>query len=66
MLVSGEKFVSVVAGEHEEKEALQRHKEHKSRLRVPRRPSWTRDTTPAQLERQERDAFLEWRRGLAQ
>ena len=35
-------------------------------MRVPRRPAWTADTTPAELERAERDAFLEWRRGLAQ
>ena len=27
---------------------------------------WTRELTPAQLERQERDAILEWRRSLAQ
>ncbi|TDL28206.1 P-loop containing nucleoside triphosphate hydrolase protein [Rickenella mellea] len=50
----------------EEKAALKRHKENKARLRVPRRPPWTREMSHAQLERQERDAFLEWRRGLAQ
>lgn len=33
---------------------------------MPRRPAWTTSTTPAELERSERDAFLEWRRGLAQ
>lgn len=30
------------------------------------RPPWTKDTTATQLDRQERDAFLEWRRGLAE
>jgi large subunit GTPase 1 len=29
------------------------------------RPPWTKDMTPVQLDRQERDAFLDWRRGLA-
>jgi large subunit GTPase 1 len=38
----------------------------RSALRVPRRPAWTTTTTPSELERAERDAFLEWRRGLAQ
>lgn len=34
-------------------------------MRVPRRPPWTKSLTPAQLDRQERDAFLDWRRSLA-
>ncbi|CAE6387482.1 unnamed protein product [Rhizoctonia solani] len=50
----------------EEKETLQRHAQNKDRLRVPRRPLWTRDLTTSQLERQEREAFLEWRRSIAQ
>ncbi|KAJ1301757.1 hypothetical protein OPQ81_008986 [Rhizoctonia solani] len=45
---------------------LQRHAQNKDRLRVPRRPAWTRDLTTSQLERQEREAFLEWRRSIAQ
>jgi len=40
--------------------------EKRSALTVPRRPPWTTETTPVELERAERDAFLEWRRGLAQ
>ncbi|KAG9123797.1 hypothetical protein FRC07_013931 [Ceratobasidium sp. 392] len=50
----------------EEKATLQRHAQNKDRLRVPRRPPWTRDLTTSQLERQEREAFLEWRRHIAQ
>ncbi|KAF8598049.1 P-loop containing nucleoside triphosphate hydrolase protein [Ceratobasidium sp. AG-I] len=50
----------------EEKATLQRHAQNKDRLRVPRRPPWTRDLTTSQLERQEREAFLEWRRSIAQ
>ncbi|OSD03306.1 P-loop containing nucleoside triphosphate hydrolase protein [Trametes coccinea BRFM310] len=51
--------------EEEERSTLQKHNENKQRLRVPRRPPWTKSMTPAQLDRQEKDAFLEWRRGLA-
>ncbi|KAI0347833.1 P-loop containing nucleoside triphosphate hydrolase protein [Trametopsis cervina] len=51
--------------EEEEKKTLLRQKENKGRLRVPRRPPWTKSMTTAQLDRQEKDAFLEWRRGLA-
>lgn len=29
------------------------------------RPAWDETTTPAELDRAERDAFLEWRRDLA-
>lgn len=50
----------------DEKKTLQKHAEHKARLRVPRRPAWTKDMTTAQLDRQEKDSFLEWRRGLAE
>jgi len=41
------------------------HRVHKDLLRVPRRPKWSESTTGAQLERLERDAFLDWRKGLA-
>ncbi|KAJ1838098.1 hypothetical protein LPJ70_005598, partial [Coemansia sp. RSA 2708] len=49
----------------EEAEALQRHRENRSRLKVPRRPDWDRSTTAAELHRAERDAFMDWRRDLA-
>lgn len=52
--------------DEEERKTLQRHQENKQRLRVPRRPPWTKAMTTVQLDRQEKDAFLEWRRGLAQ
>lgn len=34
-------------------------------LKIPRKPAWTRDMTAEQVERNERDAFLEWRREIA-
>lgn len=50
----------------EEHQALTaKQKEHDKGLRVPRRPSWDATTSKDQLERNERESFLEWRRGLA-
>lgn len=34
-------------------------------LTVPRRPKWDKDTTPAELDRNEKEAFLDWRRNIA-
>lgn len=34
-------------------------------LKIPRKPAWSRDMTAEQVERNERDAFLEWRREIA-
>ncbi|XP_074655268.1 large subunit GTPase 1 homolog [Tubulanus polymorphus] len=34
-------------------------------LHIPRRPEWDEDTTADELDRRERDSFLEWRRQLA-
>ncbi|KAH9948163.1 P-loop containing nucleoside triphosphate hydrolase protein [Amylocystis lapponica] len=69
------KIVSAPAGtqhnpylltDEQEKSTLRKHQENKQRLRVPRRSPWTKAMTTAQLDRQEKDAFLEWRRGLAE
>ncbi|KZO92805.1 putative LSG1-large-subunit GTPase [Calocera viscosa TUFC12733] len=49
----------------EEREAHRLQQENRSLLRIPRRPPWTKSIPPAQLERQEKDAFLTWRRTLA-
>jgi large subunit GTPase 1 len=50
----------------EERVVLGKHKQHKARLTVPRRPKWDSSTTPEELDRKERDSFLNWRRGLAE
>ena len=50
----------------EERAAVGKQKSHKDKLTVPRRPKWDSSTTPEQLDRAERDALLEWRRGLAE
>ena len=49
----------------EENKLLNKHSHYKNTLRVPRRPPWTKTMTPAQIDKQEREAFLEWRRSLA-
>lgn len=50
----------------EEKAVRSRHRENKSKLRVPRRPGWTRSMEREVLEKNERVSFLEWRRSLAE
>ena len=50
----------------EERAAVRKHRENKNRLSVPRRPPWDSKTTPQQLEIREKEAFLQWRRGLAE
>ncbi|KAF9447793.1 P-loop containing nucleoside triphosphate hydrolase protein [Macrolepiota fuliginosa MF-IS2] len=52
--------------EQEEANILKEQEANKKRLRVPRRPPWTKVMTPTELDRQEKAAFLEWRRGLAE
>ncbi|KAF9508263.1 hypothetical protein BS47DRAFT_1373693 [Hydnum rufescens UP504] len=49
----------------EEKAALSKHSQYKKSLRVPRRPPWTKSMTAVEVDKQEREAFLNWRRGLA-
>ncbi|KAF3916897.1 hypothetical protein ABW21_db0201039 [Orbilia brochopaga] len=50
----------------EEKAQIRRHRANAGKLTVPRRPPWDESTTPAELERAEKDSFLDWRRGLAE
>jgi large subunit GTPase 1 len=50
----------------EERNAMRKHAKNKGRLTVPRRPKWDESTTPQQLDVQERQSLLEWRRGLAE
>ncbi|KAI0936735.1 hypothetical protein AcV5_004801 [Taiwanofungus camphoratus] len=63
---SGSQHNPYLLSEDEERNTLRKHQENKQRLRVPRRPPWTKAMTSAQLDRQEKDAFLEWRRELAE
>jgi large subunit GTPase 1 len=47
----------------EEKRQLE--EEHKHRLTVPRRPPWTTDMTAEELDVEEKNTFLTWRRTIA-
>ncbi|KAF9923571.1 hypothetical protein FBU30_006400 [Linnemannia zychae] len=48
-----------------EKETLAKHSEFKAELTVPRRPHWDETTTGPELQKMERNSFLDWRRSLA-
>ena len=50
----------------EERAVLGKHRMHKGRLTVPRRPKWDSTTTPRELDVKEREAFLSWRRSVAE
>ncbi|EHK50676.1 uncharacterized protein TrAtP1_011209 [Trichoderma atroviride] len=50
----------------EERAVLGKHREHRNRLTVPRRPHWDAKTTREQLDIREREALVQWRRGLAE
>lgn len=50
----------------EEKDTRELHGRWRDKLRVPRRPLWNKVMTARELERSERDSFLDWRRGLAE
>lgn len=39
--------------------------ENKDLLKIPRRPKWSKETTPEELHLSENRSFLEWRRDLA-
>lgn len=43
----------------------EQHLKHKDIVKIPRRPAWDSTTTTEQLQTNEKEAFLEWRRSLA-
>lgn len=49
----------------EERSIVRKHEKNRKRLTVPRRPRWDASTTAQELDERERQALLEWRRGLA-
>lgn len=40
--------------------------ENASQLKVPRRPRWDKTTSGEELQQMEREAFLNWRKGLSE
>lgn len=51
--------------EADEKKVARKQFDFRDGLKIPRRPAWTTDMTRLQLEKQERESFLDWRRELA-
>lgn len=56
---------SGVLSDEQKAKLVKRHYENAGRLTVPRRPNWTSDMTAHELDRLEKEAFLSWRRSLA-
>jgi large subunit GTPase 1 len=50
----------------EERNLRNKQKQHRARLTVPRRPKWDASTTREELDRLEKESFMDWRRGLAE
>lgn len=50
---------------NEERATARKQDRNRKRLTVPRRPQWDEKTTRQQLDEREREALVEWRRGLA-
>lgn len=49
----------------EEQNVKEKQQQNSDKLKVPRRPRWTSEMTRHELDRLEKDAFLDWRRNLA-
>ncbi|TIA69255.1 hypothetical protein E3P91_03705 [Wallemia ichthyophaga] len=49
----------------EEVQVKKKHDLNRDQLKLPQRPEWSTSTTPAQLDKSERESFLNWRRDLA-
>lgn len=47
------------------RKANEAHKKFRNSLKIPRRPPWTATMSTTELDRNEKDSFLEWRRLLA-
>ncbi|PVD36894.1 hypothetical protein C0Q70_03885 [Pomacea canaliculata] len=56
---------SGVLDDDELNKIIQAQNEHRSLLRIPRRPTWDKNTTPEMLDSLEKNTFLQWRRQLA-
>ncbi|XP_066296342.1 large subunit GTPase 1 homolog [Branchiostoma lanceolatum] len=51
--------------EEQEKEVQKAQEDNRQYISIPRRPAWDETTSADELQRMERDSFLEWRRQLA-
>ncbi|KAI7906545.1 uncharacterized protein BX663DRAFT_496834 [Cokeromyces recurvatus] len=51
--------------EQEEKERIKKQEANVDRLAIPRKPHWDKTMTAEQVQRNERESFLDWRRTMA-
>ncbi|XP_021715656.1 GTPase LSG1-2-like [Chenopodium quinoa] len=67
LLVDSDSSSSIAALTPDQRRKQQKKEEelHAGSLRVPRRPPWTAEMTVDELDINEKQAFLTWRRGLA-
>lgn len=52
--------------DEEKSKAKVAHETYKNSIKIPRRPQWTTDMAPDELQQNEKEQFLLWRRSLAQ
>lgn len=51
--------------EEAEKDLKEKFEQNMEKLMIPRRPKWTKQMTAYEIERNENNSFLDWRRNLA-
>ncbi|RCI03733.1 hypothetical protein CU098_001016, partial [Rhizopus stolonifer] len=51
--------------DQEERKRIEKQEANLDKLSVPRRPHWDKSMTAEQVQRNERESFLEWRRSMA-
>jgi large subunit GTPase 1 len=54
-----------LTSEKEEQDRIEKQEANMDRLSVPRRPHWEKSMTAEQVQRNERESFLNWRRDMA-
>lgn len=63
------KFVNAssagLLSEVEKEKILEAQKKNKGLVKIPRRPEWDNSISASELQTREKEAFLEWRRGLS-
>ncbi|KAG1219818.1 hypothetical protein G6F35_007176 [Rhizopus arrhizus] len=56
----------LLMNEEDDKKRIAKQEANMDKLSVPRRPQWDKSMTAEQVQRNERESFLDWRRSMAQ
>ncbi|KAG1050123.1 hypothetical protein G6F46_008766 [Rhizopus delemar] len=56
----------LLMNEEDDKKRIAKQEANVDKLSVPRRPQWDKSMTAEQVQRNERESFLDWRRSMAQ